>query len=112
MATTLILYLSITNHSYDAMPLTIRQDVWEQLPGEYQTIILKAAEEAQTMNREMVAEQTVKYVALLEEKGMQVDHPELTEFADATRGVMEVFENVYGKELLEIVIGLRAESGT
>jgi len=104
-------YLSITNHSYDAMPLTIRQDVWEQLPGEYQTIILKAAEEAQTMDREMVAEQTVKYVALLEGKGMQVDHPELTEFVDATRGVMEVFENVYGKELLEIIIGMRAEHG-
>lgn len=104
-------YLSITNHSYDAMPLTIRQDVWEQLPDKHREIILKAAEEAQTLNREMVVEQTEKYVAQLEEKGMQVDYPELTGFADATRGVMEVFENVYGKELLEIIIGMRAEHG-
>lgn len=93
-------YLSITNHSYDAMPLTIRQDIWERLTEEYQGVILGAAEEAQTMNRTMVAQQTEDYVALLEEKGMVVDRPDPDEFIGATRGVMDVFANVYGEELL------------
>ncbi len=99
-------YLSITNHSYDAMPLTIRQDVWEMLPEEYKALILTAAQEAQTMNREMVAEQTKEFVAQLEEKGMTVDTPDLAEFAEATKGVMDVFENVYGEELLKVIEGL------
>ena len=102
--------LSITNHSYDAMPLTIRQDIWECLTSEYREVILKAAAEAQMMDREMVAEQTEKYVALLEDKGMRIDHPDLTEFAGATQGVMDVFENVYGEELLGIISELRSES--
>lgn len=93
-------YLSITNHSYDAMPLTIREDIWERLPEEYQSILLTAAEEAQTMNRQMVAQQTEDYVALLEEKGMIVDHPDPDEFIGATRGVMDVFASVYGEQLL------------
>ena len=99
-------YLSVTNHSYDAMPLTIRQDVWEMLPEEYKALILTAAQEAQTMNREMVAEQTKEFVAQLEEKGMTVDTPDLAEFAEAKKGVMDVFENVYGEELLKVIEGL------
>ena len=102
-------YLSITNHSYDAMPLTIRQDVWEMLPEEYRTVILTAAQEAQTMNREMVAQQTERFVEFLEEKGMTVDTPDLAEFADATKNVMDVFENVYGEELLKVIEGLRGK---
>ncbi len=96
-------YLSITNHSYDAMPLTIRQDIWEKLPEEYREAILLAAREAQTMNRELVAQQTESCVSLLEEAGMVVLYPDLEEFSDATRGVMDVFANVYGEELLSAV---------
>ena len=101
-------YLSITNHSYDAMPLTIRRDIWERLPERYKDVILSAAEEAQTINREMVAEQTEDYVALLEEKGMVVQHPDPDEFIGATRGVMDVFANVYGDELLKEIEEFRS----
>ena len=31
-------YLSVTNHSYDAMPLTIRSDIWNSLSDEYRQI--------------------------------------------------------------------------
>lgn len=96
-------YLSITNHSYDAMPLTIRQDIWKQLPADYQSILLNAAQEAQAMDRKMVADQTDDYVSLLEDKGMIILHPELDEFKDATAGVMDVFSNVFGEELLQTI---------
>ena len=100
-------FLSITNHSYDAMPLTIRNNIWTRLPDEYQYVILSAAQEAQTINREMVAQQTEDYVALLEEKGMIVQRPDPDEFIGATRGVMDVFANVYGEELLKEIEAFR-----
>ncbi len=96
-------YLSITNHSYDAMPLVIRQDIWEQLPEEYQGVIREAAKKAQKTDREMVAAQTEEYVTLLQSTGMEITYPDLAEFAKATEGVKSVFENVYGEELLRVL---------
>ena len=93
-------YLSVTNHSYDAMPLTIRADIWNALAPEYQTILESAAKEAQAMNRKTVAEQSEECISLLEKKGMTVTYPNLEEFAEATQGVIHVFSDVYGKELL------------
>lgn len=100
-------YLSITNHSYDAMPLTIRRDVWEGLTDEYRGIISKAAKAAQVMNRKQVAQQTEEYVSRLEEKGMTISYPNIGGFIDATRGVTDVFANVYGEELLRFLSTVR-----
>lgn len=96
-------YLSVTNHSYDAMPLTIRQDIWEQLTPEYQQIIADAAADAQTLNRSLVKQQTEDCVKELENKGMVVVYPDLTPFRNATTGVMDMFRTVYGEELIEYV---------
>ena len=100
-------YLAITNHSYDAMPLAIRQDIWEQLPAGYQEILKTAAKDAQNKDREMVARQTNDYVDLLKKEGMVITRPDLKQFADATQGVLDVFSNVYGEELMETIAGLR-----
>ena len=96
-------YLSITNHSYDTMPLTIRQDIWDQLKPEYRTIIADAAEEAQTLDRGLVKQQTDDCVAKLEEAGMVINHPDLEPFRKATEGVMEMFRTVYGEDLIAYV---------
>lgn len=96
-------YLSVTNHSYDAMPLTIRQDIWEQLSPEYQQIISDAALDAQTLNRSLVKQQTEDCVKELEAKGMVVVYPDLEPFRNATTGVMDMFRTVYGEELIRFV---------
>ena len=96
-------YLSVTNHSYDAMPLTIRQDIWEQLSPEYQQIISDAALDAQTLNRSLVKQQTEDCVKELEANGMVVVYPELEPFRNATTGVMDMFRTVYGEELIRFV---------
>lgn len=96
-------YLSVTNHSYDAMPLTIRQDIWEQLEPEYQQVISDAATDAQTLNRSLVKQQTEDCVKELESKGMVVVYPDLEPFRDATTGVMDMFRTVYGEELIKYV---------
>ena len=100
-------YLSITNHSYDAMPLTIRSDLWRAIDRGYKNTILEAAEHAQTFNRTLVKKQTEEYVEKLEEEGMEVEYPDLNPFREATKGVSTVFENVFGRKLLEFVEDFR-----
>lgn len=97
-------YLSITNHSYDAMPLTIANDIWVQLKPEYQEIIEKAAKEAETEDRALVKQQTEDFVSSLEKEGMVVNYPDLAPFKEATSGVMDVFAQVYGQDLIDEVL--------
>gem|GEM_PF-186841 len=93
-------YLSITNHSYDAMPLTIRNDIWQALDPNYQKIIEDAAVEAQELNRGLVKNQTEDFVSKLEDEGMIITYPNLAEFKEATAGVLDVFYYVYGEDLI------------
>lgn len=96
-------YLSITNHSYDAMPLVIRNDIWQDISDEYKAVIQKAADEAENENRQMVKKQTEDLVDKLKEAGMEVNYPDLAPFKAATSGVMDVFADIYGKELIDEV---------
>ena len=97
-------YLSITNHSYDAMPLTIRSDLWNSLTDEYRGIIQKAADAAEAEDRQLVKQQTEDFVEKLrEEGGMEVNYPDLEPFAQATSGVIDVFADIYGQELIDAV---------
>jgi len=96
-------YLSITNHSYDAMPLTIRNDIWLALDSDYKEVIKKAAKNAEEQNRQLVKQQTEECVKYLEEEGMEVVYPDLEPFRTATSGVMDVFSSVYGKELIKYI---------
>ncbi len=96
-------YLSITNHSYDAMPLTIRQDIWDSLTPEYQQIISDAAKNAETKNRSLVKRQTDECVKKLEDAGMEVVYPDLAPFREATTGVKDMFATVYGQDLIDYI---------
>lgn len=85
-------YLSITNHSYDAMPLVISDAAWQMLTKEEQKIIIQAAADAQIQNRQLVKEQTEQYIdKLINECGMTVTYPDLQEFKDATENVAKFF---------------------
>ncbi|MCR4741821.1 MAG: TRAP transporter substrate-binding protein [Treponema sp.] len=94
-------YLAVTNHSYDAMPVTIRKSIWLRLTPEDREIILYAAEQAQALNRKLIKKQTESYLDELKEKGMIITYPDLSVFKEATKEVFNVFAPVYGSELLE-----------
>lgn len=96
-------YLSITNHSYDAMPLVIRKDIWDSLSEDYQKIISDAAKTAESEDRNLVKQQTSDFVDKLKAEGMEVNNPDLAPFKAATSGVMDVFESIYGEELINSV---------
>ncbi len=94
-------FLSITNHSYDAMPLVIRKDLWKEFSQSDKDLIIAAAKKAQDLDRKLVKEQTESYVSKLKEAGMTITSPDLKAFQKATAGVMNVFTDIYGEELLK-----------
>lgn len=96
-------YLSITNHSYDAMPLVIKKDTWDKLSSSDKKVIQEAAIKAQNLNRKMVKEQTDSLVEDLKKEGMIVTRPDLTEFKKETQSVLDIFSEVYGKDLMNKV---------
>ncbi len=93
-------YLSVTNHSYDAMPLVIRKSLWDALGEGDRQILLNAAIKAQDLDRQLVKKQTESFVARLHNAGMTITNPNLKEFANATAGVMDTFATVYGEDLI------------
>lgn len=101
-------YLSVTNHSYDAMPLTIRKDIWDTLRPEYQEVISWAAKDAESQNRKLVREQTESYVQKLEDTGMEIVYPDLEPFRKATDGVKDMFSNVYGQDLIDYLNSIQS----
>lgn len=96
-------YLSITNHSYDAMPLAIRKDIWDKLTPTEKKVVQEAAIKAQDLNRKMVKEQTDSLVENLKKEGMIITRPDLTEFKKATQSVLDIFTEVYGQDLMNKV---------
>lgn len=97
-------YLAVTNHSYDAMPFVIRKDIWNKLSSYDKKVIQEAALKSQDYNRRLVKEQTQTLVEILKKGGMTVTYPELREFKKATESVMEIFSDVYGKDLMNRVL--------
>ncbi len=93
-------YLAITNHSYDAMPVVIRKDLWENFGEIDREIIKTAAEHAQSLNRNLVQEQTINFVKELQSNGMTVTYPDLKDLKNNCSSVIDSFSKIYGEDLM------------
>ena len=74
-------YLAITNHVYNSMNLVISKKVWDNLAPEYQTILTEESRNAALQMRELIQNGDADYIAMLEEKGMEVTYPDTARFA-------------------------------
>ena len=92
-------YLSLTNHNYMIQNFTVAESIWQQLSSEEQEIVARAAKEAAGRERLAVKEETERCIRLLEEKGMQVNAPDLELFTEATedfrRKTSEKYKDAY-----------------
>ena len=82
-------YLSLTGHVYAPVPVLISKDVMEGLSQEYQDAIQAAALEAAPYQREQIDIQTEGGVALLQDRGMEVNYPDSAPFQEATKVVYD-----------------------
>lgn len=96
-------YLTITNHMYSAGMILMNSDKFSSLPEDTQQMLLDAAKEAGTHEREFVETLEEEYKATAEENGMEIiEDIDLEPFKEAVEPVYEKYADEYG-ELHEII---------
>ena len=96
-------HLALSGHIWGSGVLTISSDALESLTEEQQAILMESAAIWRDKEREMIRQSDEEVLAKLEEAGMQITRPDATEFQKAVQPVWSKYEDVFGKDLLDIV---------
>lgn len=101
-------YLTISNHAYTATVAFMNEDVFNELPEDYQTIVKDSALESMDYQREVAQEQDDEGLEIIKEH-MEIN--ELSEeqkqaFIDTAQPIFEKYEDDIGSEIMDIVQSL------
>ncbi len=102
-------YLSVTNHIYSGMVFAISDSTWNRMSEAQQAVVARAAKDAETFNRETNKQMSDDMVTELEAAGMEIGHPDLAPFMEATKSVYSDLANTYGADLLSKIDAWKAE---
>lgn len=94
-------YVTLTNHNYGPIPLSISMKTWQKISAKDQQAIMKAAKEASAYSRKLVTEQQDQMIKDMEKAGAIIYRPNLTEWYNAVLPAYEKFKKDYGEELVE-----------
>jgi C4-dicarboxylate-binding protein DctP len=100
-------YLTLSGHVYAATILLMNNDFYNSLPENLQKIVMDAALEYRTEQREIAQKQDVEFLEKLKENGMQVN--ELTEeqrnkFREAAKSVYDKYVPQIGEDLVKMAL--------
>ena len=100
--------ISMTNHLYSPNPLMISESLYQSLTEEQQSIITEAAKKAAADQRKWLEEGEAETLKQLQEKGMTVNNPELSEFQKAVEasGLYDSYKDKIGAELFDSIQAL------
>lgn len=97
-------YITLSGHQWAAQMLLINNDTFNDLSEEEQSIIAKAAKEAQDWEREEMKNAEEEYIKTMEESGVEITKltPEQkADFRKSMDGVWEKYLDPIGPELIE-----------
>ena len=77
---------------------------WKKLNPDQQKAIKEAADEATKYENKLVFEKTEEIFKELQEKGMKVTQPDITDWAKAARTTHQQFSEKYGPEIYSQII--------
>lgn len=97
-------YITLTEHQYAPIPLSISMKTWNALSKEDQEAVLKAAQEASKFSRETVRANDNKLLDEMKAKGAKVNMIDKEPLKKATKAVYDKAAAVYTKELIDSVI--------
>lgn len=97
-------YLAITNHVYSPSVILFSKAVFEKLDPAYQTALMEAAAEAADYERSCCEDNEVAQISEMEEKGLQVTYPDVTEFQAAMAPVYEKYAPQFGQENIDAIV--------
>ena len=96
-------YLTISGHIWGSALLGISEQAWNSLSPEYQEIIKEKADVWKEKEREMIRKGEEELVEEMKAAGMEVTEPDVEEFKKAVEPVWTKYEDVLGKDLVDIV---------
>lgn len=96
-------YLSVTGHIWGSALLCVNSSAWNRISKEDQETVMKFADKWRDEQRRQTREQEDKFLAMLKEKGMEVNTVDKPTFQQAVQTVWADYESVFGKELLDLV---------
>ncbi len=97
-------YLAITNHVYSASVILFSQATMDSLPEEYQQALLEAAAEAADYERSCCEDDEATQIALMQEAGLTVTYPDMTEFKEALSSVFSKYAAQFGQENIDAIM--------
>lgn len=97
-------YLAITNHVYSPSVILFSKAVFDKLDPAYQTALMEAAAEAATYERSCCEDNETAQIAEMEEQGLQVTYPDVTEFQAAMAPVYEKYAPQFGQENIDAIV--------
>jgi tripartite ATP-independent transporter DctP family solute receptor len=99
-------YMSVTNHVYNTQMLVMSDKLWNSLSAETQSILKDAAMEAGKKVRELTISSEQDLISQLEDKGMQVNYPDLGPFREKMDPAIERIADFSGREFTEQFVDL------
>ena len=96
--------ISLTNHIYAPIPLSISEKRWQALSAADQAAFMKAAQEASAWHRKAVVDEDDKMLADMKAKGATVIKPDVPAFGKATRSVYDKAGEQYPKAVLQALL--------
>ncbi len=94
-------YVTLTNHVYGPIPLSISMKTWEKISETDQKAIMKAAKEASTFSRKLVSEQLDSMVEEMKAKGAIIYYPDLAEWYEKVLPAYYKIKEDFGAELVD-----------
>jgi tripartite ATP-independent transporter DctP family solute receptor len=96
-------YLSLTEHFYAPALFLMSKATYSKLSPEDRKIVMDAAKEAATYEREVSKKQADEFVAKCKEKGMIVNEVNKKVWQEAMAPVYAKFEDKFGKDLIDAI---------
>ena len=96
--------LAITNHVYSPSLILFSKSVFSKLDPAYQTALMEAAQEAADYERSCCEDNEAEQIAEMEELGVQVTYPDVSEFQAAMGPVYEKYAAQFGQENIDAIV--------
>lgn len=96
--------ISLTNHIYAPIPLSISEKRWQSLSSADQAAVMKAAQETSAWHRKAVVDEEDGMLTEMKAKGATVLKPDVPAFGRATRPVYDKAAANYPREVIQSLL--------
>jgi tripartite ATP-independent transporter DctP family solute receptor len=100
--------ITLTNHVYSPIPLTISEKTWQKLSPQDQAAVMRAAQEAADWSRKDIRNNDERELKEMESKGAKISRPNIGPWRDAVKSVSGEARKKYGADVDAILADAEA----